>query len=908
MRRLIPLLVLCATLAHAADTYVVAAGVEKYEDERISSVRFAVADAKAVAGSLRASGINPKFVTVLASDETDAGRRPTRIGLVTALENVKERAKPEDKLIFFFAGHGVQEGDQQYLLTCDTRRSLVRDTALPMSLINAALEGLQASEVLFLVDACRNEPNAGRAEADAKLSEAFARGLMPHTLHVPTGKPSVLATLLACDVGQRAWEDPASGHGVFTTFLLRGMAGTAASPDGQVRLSGLASYLEKEVSAWAERQGKAQSPRLFNPSGSDMVVTVPPPEPVVSVSFANQTLAAVMQLLAEQYNAQIVLGEGADPTARVTGTLDDQPLSRVLRILVNVAHLKVRRDGRVYIIEGAGASTAPVAPESPVAPPAASFQLPDYLRRWQSAMPTNMQFRISPKDGMPQVLIPEGSFTIGSPDGQGRDDEHPQRRVTVSAYWMDSHDVTVAQYRRFCQATGYDSHVDPPAWGWQDSHPMVNVSYDDAVAYANWAGRQLPTEAQWERAARGGLEGKTFPWGDNFDETQCAYNGQSTEPVGSHAPNGFGLFDMVGNVWQWCRDWYDPGWYTRMPDRDPENTIESHARVVRGGTWSYLYTADLLVAHRNWAGPPHEHRDVFGGFRCVQAAGAPAQSASPVAPNAAPSPAPAPSANPRSWLRVGPLGDTPKREHPDLPLSDQASAAGWVRNDDVWDDFVGDKLDLQKWNLGAHAWEGSQPVWFDPRNVVVADHTLQLMMRHDEPAAMPKDKGYHTYTSGCVTSKRNVQYGYVEFRARLMRAPIENQVSFVGWPDDEIDIGGFAPANERKLYMYLQGRMPTGDNHEKSHFGGDYLSSRDLSDDFHVYGFEWDAQRITIYLDGVPVRWVANTVWQHPLGLMIAAFVEPGWQRWPKDADLPSSFTIQYVHAWRKPAAATTAP
>ncbi|MBI2297939.1 MAG: SUMF1/EgtB/PvdO family nonheme iron enzyme [Armatimonadetes bacterium] len=212
-------------------------------------------------------------------------------------------------------------------------------------------------------------------------------------------------------------------------------------------------------------------------------------------------------------------------------------------------------------------------------------------------MPKGLQYRVRAKDGMPQVLIPAGEFLMGSPDGQGDDDEHPQKRVYVSAFWIDQHEVTVGQYKRFCQAAGK-----PMASGnSDDSHPVVYVSWDDAKAYCDWAGASLPTEAQWEKAARGELEGMAYPWGNEFDEAK-ANNGVGTKPVGSYTPNGYGLFDMAGNVWEWCADWYDAGWYAKMPSRDPGNNTHSDARVDRGGSWSGG-PAHLRVANRDRGGP-----------------------------------------------------------------------------------------------------------------------------------------------------------------------------------------------------------------------------------------------------------------------------------------------------------------
>ncbi|MBI2300079.1 MAG: formylglycine-generating enzyme family protein, partial [Armatimonadetes bacterium] len=263
-------------------------------------------------------------------------------------------------------------------------------------------------------------------------------------------------------------------------------------------------------------------------------------------------------------------------------------------------------EGAVYVIE---AKPAPPAPVTPAATLPADWP-PAYLEKWRNRLPKGL-YRIRAIDGMPQVLIPAGEFLMGSPRGQfGEADERPQKRVYESAFWIDQHEVTVGQYRRFCRAAGKQM----ASGNSDDTHPVVNVDWNDADAYAKWAGGSLLTEAQWEKAARGGLEGMAYPWGNEFDEAK-ANNGNGTKPVASYAPNGYGLFDMAGNVWEWCADWYYAAWYAKMPTKDPVNTTQSGGRVVRGGSWG-SDASYLRVADRGY-GPVYRHGDV--GFRCCEA-------------------------------------------------------------------------------------------------------------------------------------------------------------------------------------------------------------------------------------------------------------------------------------------------
>ena len=252
-----------------------------------------------------------------------------------------------------------------------------------------------------------------------------------------------------------------------------------------------------------------------------------------------------------------------------------------------------------------------------------------------------------PPEGM--VLIPAGEFQMGSTDEAANDDEQPVHTVALDAFFMDIYEVTNAQFKAFVEANPQwqkDNIDDQFHWGsylrdWDGNdypvgkanHPVVFVSWYAAVAYANWAGKRLPTEAEWEYAARGGLAGQTYPWGDTITDADANYGGNvgGTTPVGEYAANDYGLYDMAGNVWEWCLDKYDPDFYSVSgKGRNPLSgavTIQeildnfasvrtSSLRVLRGGSW--LNTAQgLRVAGRNWYAPA----GTFGsfGFRCARA-------------------------------------------------------------------------------------------------------------------------------------------------------------------------------------------------------------------------------------------------------------------------------------------------
>jgi formylglycine-generating enzyme required for sulfatase activity len=224
---------------------------------------------------------------------------------------------------------------------------------------------------------------------------------------------------------------------------------------------------------------------------------------------------------------------------------------------------------------------------------------------------------------VPFVEIPAGWFWMGSEDGLP--DSRPRRRVWVDAFAIARRPVTTAEYSRYLRAT----EASPPRF-WTDprfsdpGQPVVGVSWAEAMAFCDWRTHEtgelhrLPTEAEWERAARGGLEGARYPWGDEppacwFGEVAGAL--VKPPPVGAGPPNGYGLTDLAGVVHEWCRDWYAEDAYARASDRNPMGPAAGTRRVSRGGAWRHQDPWSP-VAHRSSL-PPHLGYSDYG-FRVVR--------------------------------------------------------------------------------------------------------------------------------------------------------------------------------------------------------------------------------------------------------------------------------------------------
>ena len=271
------------------------------------------------------------------------------------------------------------------------------------------------------------------------------------------------------------------------------------------------------------------------------------------------------------------------------------------------------------------------------------------MRLWSNPVDTEPKAEKPPSLIAPEgmVLIPAGEFQMGSNAPEADDDEQPVHTVSIDAFFMDKYEVTNLAYKKFVLAN--------PRWGkdridsnfhdgnylfyWNGNdyrggkanHPVVHVSWYAAVAYSKWMGKRLPTEAEWEYAARGGLSGKAYPWGDVIDSGKANYGRNvevgDTTAVGKYPPNKYGLYDMAGNVWEWCLDEYNEDFYCTSPRENPLSgannpdwvmnnfTGVKTAHVLRGGSW-YPYPRDVRVAVRDWGTPAGTSG--VGGFRCAR--------------------------------------------------------------------------------------------------------------------------------------------------------------------------------------------------------------------------------------------------------------------------------------------------
>jgi len=317
------------------------------------------------------------------------------------------------------------------------------------------------------------------------------------------------------------------------------------------------------------------------------------------------------------YTLTIDAGDG--PTKEVTIAIDLQNYARAQRKITlgnggdTAISLSLGSPIKIPDVTPPPPTPTPTPTPTPVKQPAPNPALPPGTRAGE--------MRVNPNDGAAMAWVPAGEFLMGSAstDTKSLSEEKPQRRVTLDGYWIYQYEVTVAQFRAFTEDAGYAYNWDDrkPFWGWNDKHPMVNVTWNEARAYAVWAGVSLPTEAQWEKAARG-TDGRIYPWGSAWSATKCNTSEKAlrkTMPVGSYPAGAgpYGAQDMAGNVGEWCADWYGEYPKTTMA-RNPVGPATGKWRVLRGGSWRYL-SDGARCASRDYGSVGFYW--VNAGFRCA---------------------------------------------------------------------------------------------------------------------------------------------------------------------------------------------------------------------------------------------------------------------------------------------------
>lgn len=555
--------------------WAVVIGVGNYEDKALGALPNAVRDARAVYQALVQDGqlFSPQNVALMVDDAADLMRRPTRSNILTFLHTWLELAGSEDSLLIYFAGHGIDENGALYLMPLDGRTANVSLTGIAYRDFEEQLEHSKAKLSLIILDACHS--GAGRGIT------TMTRGMMDDIEKYSEGR----IVLASCKENEFSHEYDKE-HGAFTHFLLEALQGAGDDDkDGLVSAKETSNYTFEKVRRWSRENQFQQTPRLLADISGDFI------------------LAKV----------------------RLVGPREERPPDVI-------------------------------SPEKPKHAPGEEKTFEGIRFVWIPPGVFEMGSLLTAQQVQDRYGTSETTAELWK-------DENPQHTVEISAgFWMSRFEVTNGQFRRFAddakyqteaekrgEAYGLDANLNRdlragchwrnPGWEPLDNLPVVCVTWNDAVAYVEWLSKitgdryRLPTEAEWEYACRAGST-DVFPWGHSLENGEGWLNGMdmtglpnerrwpapfpfrdgywNVAPIGSFKSNSWGLYDMLGNVFEWCQDWYDRECYMQSPRVDPPGPAFGSNRVERGGSWDFL-PVYCRAANRDYDAP--DVASVSVGFR-----------------------------------------------------------------------------------------------------------------------------------------------------------------------------------------------------------------------------------------------------------------------------------------------------
>lgn len=494
----------------------------------------------------------------------------------------------EDTVLIYYNGHGsIRSFDNEHVLNFDQSKD-----AVPRSKLREWLEQKQVSLKMLITDTCSNYAETSGPD----LSVSFSDDLPKNRLYTEDLFLQHTGTLdiTAAAPGQFVFGSNSVG-GYFTAALVESFtAETDGSLSGKETADGFLSW--NEVLAQCELKtsnlfsnanlSSAQTARIKE---RGLTVQTPVihslPTRVANAYIPENKTIATLDITSDPSGATLHIGGKEIGTTPLIHEIDTDVHGQ--RVMVQIIHTGYKESEAQLILKGGETTSWNAKLEME-----AALQQPYGLMTWE-------------KDGTEMVLIPAGEFRMGMPTR--KNEPVPTYPVYVDDFYIDTHEVTLAQYEEFLKQTGHrplpeETYAHAPA----PNYPVVNVTWDDAMAYAEWVGKRLPTEAEWEKAARGGFVSQKYPWGNTPpDGAQSNLGGpednhERSAPVGSYLPNEFGLYDMLGNVWEWCSD-----------TTDPQN------RVLRGNSWRELPRTAWLTERYLM---PHPRQHLVGGsvgFRCV---------------------------------------------------------------------------------------------------------------------------------------------------------------------------------------------------------------------------------------------------------------------------------------------------
>ena len=613
------------------------------------------------------------------ADPALGAERATARNIRGALNWLVTHTGKNDLVVLYYSGHGAPEHRYYYWISVDAQMRDLDSTAVPNYFIQRKLRDITSERVVSFIDCCEG---AGTVPDLRVALGVRPRGVGVASRFVENFKGKGRVTITASDEGQQSLELAEFQQGLFTYYLVKALQGDAdtagGSADGFITLEEVWTYLRASVMRKSrERKGnqvpvmhaEGTTPRFLLSLNPAVKAQQEKRVKVLMRMLADGTLTGEEYDEAKRLLSELPLNEYESKLRHYYQRLADGDLPADLFRDLRKTLRKARADAEQAPARQRPTVPAPVAAQparpatpaaAPVAAPVPTVPLPPAVSPAQPAtsppppvvpptppkplwdrlveqMPELSTFRPVPgagvdratglplkllclTDRMPLVLIPPGPFRMGADDIGG--DERPVHVVTLSPYYIDQHEVTNAQFASFFAGHG---HGDEDEDGWREHasgkprHPVRGVTWDQASAYAHRVGRRLPTEAQWEKAARGPQQ-TPWPWGTTFQKSAAyidrggLFGPDKPESVASFPACGYGLHDMAGNVREWCRDRHWGSYYGKSPAKDPVNLTDGGHRVVRGGAWNQSRDYGR-TARREHA--PTDAADDNTGFRCV---------------------------------------------------------------------------------------------------------------------------------------------------------------------------------------------------------------------------------------------------------------------------------------------------
>jgi formylglycine-generating enzyme required for sulfatase activity len=601
-------------------------GVNRYADTQISTLSGAANDARSIADALvRYAGFPRDQVILLASDQP-VERQPTRGNILRRLSNLAGTLPRDGLLVVAFAGHGIERGGQAFLLPSDAQVSddvyLLEQTALNVTQMKEHIRRTGVGQVLIILDACRNNVT-GRGDSFNPLTETYRRGF---NFDLRNREVTAFATLYATGVGQQAYEYKEKRQGYFTWALVEGLKGAAANEKGEVTLAKLVRHVEEVV----------------------------PKKVLLDLGTGNEQ-KPFAQIEGYKANELIIAVAERNPSGATSGSPGAavDPLAVELTFWETIKNSRNSDDYRAYLEKyprGTFADLARIrlrtlsARKSSISSPVLTtyqFVVPTVDVYGKLLQRSKQQARYFTEElgggvALEMVEIPGGAFAMGGARTKAAMSgkalaEYPQHLVKVSKFYMGKFEVTQAQWRAVARLPKVKRDLNPePSYFKGDNRPVDRVLWDDAMEFcmrlSKKTGRiyRLPSEAEWEYACRAGTktayhfgEAITYELANYGSMTERMQRGETTAVGSLGVANAFGLFDMHGNVWEWCMDpWHEnyvgapseaSAWYTGG---------DLSGRVLRGSSWAHN-AQSCRSSNRNFKSGEDQDSRGYYGFRVV---------------------------------------------------------------------------------------------------------------------------------------------------------------------------------------------------------------------------------------------------------------------------------------------------